>query len=340
MLTKNKPRELSIGLIRCIAMCMIILCHFLQYYQNELAFWFNVGVQIFFAVSGFLYGRKQIDDDIGFIAKNFKKILLNYYIFLLAAVPIYIAFARNNIDIKNIPFVLIAYSTIKGIGHLWFIAYILLCYIITPLLSRFSQKICECSNRSFLFVLICVVFVFQIICFTYVNFFIAAWVLCYVLSFLISKRLTDSKLKLKTILMWLIPLCFFAIIYRILFEYFFIFSFTGFKKMIFDTTLQYSQAILGLTLFFSLYAFFSKININKFNFIKKIVSFSDKYSYDIYITHQIFILGPFGIMTLFPNNYLNVFFALILIFLSGYLLNVLGNFVEKFTSRIFKTATD
>ena len=59
-------------------MVLIIACHFLQYYGNELAWWLNVGMQIFFVVSGFLYGNKNINDPIQFIKQRLKKILIPY----------------------------------------------------------------------------------------------------------------------------------------------------------------------------------------------------------------------------------------------------------------------
>lgn len=39
--------DYSISLIRLIATLFIITCHIMQYLTIELAWWFNVGVQIF-----------------------------------------------------------------------------------------------------------------------------------------------------------------------------------------------------------------------------------------------------------------------------------------------------
>ena len=41
-------------------------------------YWFNVGVQIFLFMSGWLYGKKKIDDPVSFIKKNSFKILKDY----------------------------------------------------------------------------------------------------------------------------------------------------------------------------------------------------------------------------------------------------------------------
>lgn len=61
-------------------MLMIILCHIFQFYNCILAWWFNVGVQIFLCVSGFLYGGKNIDNVTQFYTNRIKKILVPYYL--------------------------------------------------------------------------------------------------------------------------------------------------------------------------------------------------------------------------------------------------------------------
>ena len=67
--------DCAISLTRFVATCFIIICHMMQYWDMELAWWFNVGVQIFLCMSGFLYGRKGvIQDDLKFYKKNIAKI--------------------------------------------------------------------------------------------------------------------------------------------------------------------------------------------------------------------------------------------------------------------------
>ena len=79
-ITKQR-KNYSISLLRLIAMLFIVLCHFFQYYDVELAWWFNVGVQMFFCISGFLYANKKIDSAIDFITRNLQKILIPYFCF-------------------------------------------------------------------------------------------------------------------------------------------------------------------------------------------------------------------------------------------------------------------
>ena len=68
-----RERDYSSSLIRLISTIFIVTCHIMQYNNFVLAWWFNVGVQIFLCMSGFLYGQKIIDNQIGFYKKNIFK---------------------------------------------------------------------------------------------------------------------------------------------------------------------------------------------------------------------------------------------------------------------------
>ena len=55
-------RDYSISFVRYISMLFVIICHIFQYFGNELAWWLNVGVQIFLFISGYLYANKKTND--------------------------------------------------------------------------------------------------------------------------------------------------------------------------------------------------------------------------------------------------------------------------------------
>lgn len=83
-------KSYAISFIRALATAMIIACHIFQYLNMELAWWFNVGVQIFLCISGYLYGSKSIEDDFAFIVKQYGKILLDYWIVIIPATLLYL----------------------------------------------------------------------------------------------------------------------------------------------------------------------------------------------------------------------------------------------------------
>ncbi len=132
-------RDHSISAIRGISMLCIVLCHIMQYLNWELAWWFNVGVQIFLCISGFLYGKKEITQWGSFLKKGFKKILVGYYIvFLPVAFILYfiVGIASRGQVLRG----LLINGTVNGGEHLWFIPTILFCYCITVFLSLIFPK--------------------------------------------------------------------------------------------------------------------------------------------------------------------------------------------------------
>lgn len=85
-------RDYSVSSARFIAMCFIIICHMMQRddFASDIngahiswAFWFNVGVQMFLFLSGYLYSGKDNIDTVPFYKKNFPKLLTDYYVFIV-----------------------------------------------------------------------------------------------------------------------------------------------------------------------------------------------------------------------------------------------------------------
>lgn len=54
--------SVSIRYLRAIATILIVACHFLQTQENKWAFVLNIGVQLFFVMSGYLYGIRNIEN--------------------------------------------------------------------------------------------------------------------------------------------------------------------------------------------------------------------------------------------------------------------------------------
>lgn len=64
-MTINKMSDIdsiSIRYLRAIAIILIVACHFVQTLGSHWAFVLNVVVEVFFVISGFLFGYKQVND--------------------------------------------------------------------------------------------------------------------------------------------------------------------------------------------------------------------------------------------------------------------------------------
>ena len=328
---QTSKQDHAISYIRMIAMVMIVACHFCQFYGNELAYWLNVGVQIFFAVSGFLYGAKDIDDPVSFIGKQFKKILVPYFSFLLPVTLLYLVFARESFSVTSFVKAVFCVGTMEGLGHLWFIGYILFCYLITPYLFWLRKKAEGLSPFRMTLVYIALLLGVVILGTLLDSYFHPARICCYLIGFILSaysKRFGKSALKWMSLLFGIPALAINAA--RIFIKYFRCPAKGTLAYKLFFASEPYMHLLLGIALFLILYLLLKKAKPCA------LVRFSDKYSFTIYIVHLLFIISPFRTMDLTPLWPLSWLLTVALIVLGGVLLHIVSTFLSKnvFTKEI------
>ena len=297
-------------------MFLIITCHILQYHENFLAWILNVGVQIFLIISGYLYGRKKIGSTYQFLIKQFKKILVPYWIFLFFAITMYAIFQPQYINKDIVTKSLLTIGTIEGIGHLWFIRYILLCYLLVPLLNHIRDRVK--NSTQLLFAALLTMLATELI-FIKATIFTGVYINCFVFGYFIKNFEELEKRENKRNILYL----FITILAAAM-------NFTKFgiladfipeieNKFQEHLLTTYSHLLLGAMIFILLHKF---VQLNKEYTILKL---SDKYSYHIYLVHQFFILSPFTVMTLTGYSTLNVLLVYITSCLGGYLLYKTSN---------------
>lgn len=312
-------RDYKISIIRFIAMTMIVLCHFMQYYDCLLAWWLNVGVQIFLCLSGILYSQKNIKNDIVFIFKNFIKILVDYYFFIFVALVFYYIFARSQINVAVIFNLLLCNVAVSGLNHLWFINCILFCYLLTPLLAHLLYFMESMKLLGFLFsgfvIMVCV----ELLMREYINGISPAWINCYILGFLLGKvNIKYGARVMNGLIISLLILTVVSNICQIYISYFRKSQFVGKRLFLYNIFCSYAHVVLGVTIFLLLYKLLEKLHFDK-SF--RLVELSDKYSYDVYLVHHIFILGALNLESVFKIRCFNIILILAMIVISSYLLN-------------------
>lgn len=335
----RNERDLGISFIRFFSMIMIVVCHMMQYLENELAWWFNVGVQIFFIISGFLYGQKEIDNGFNWIKKRLKKILSTYYVYIIIITSVYFVFVKDlfsiNQTLKNILCVQYFIGGMVGLEHLWFITFIIICYFITPILQSIYENMLKGKNEiefwiTFIFILISIQFI-KIIGLININ---IPNLSCYIIGYFISRRYfnlnyKDDNDKMK-LLNFLIIFTFLSIVSNGIVIYLrYVKKVDGMEigNLMFD----YSHMLLGMSLFLIMYWGCKKINLKQCN----LLNFSDKYSFEIYIVHQFYILGLFSMMNLTSNLVLNILVIIVSIVISAYALKYLTNIILNIFNNIY-----
>ncbi len=128
----------SISALRFAAMCCIVACHLCQRYGLAAAWALNVGVQVFLVISGWLYGLHADISGVGnWYGKRLLRIAVPYWLVL---VPLLIADALLTMHVPSAQQVFLSLTgvrtgSIPNGHHLWYVSAILLCYLMTPLLS-------------------------------------------------------------------------------------------------------------------------------------------------------------------------------------------------------------
>lgn len=311
--TKISPSEsYAISLLRSLAMLSILTCHVLQALNNKYCWIFNIGVQVFLAISGYLNGKNDIENWIKWAKKRLNKLYIPYIIFLLVCFPFYYIFEPNAINAKAVIIYMlnlqgaISSANISGLSHLWFMTTIAICYIITPILQ---------TIRKYNF-LIPVFIIFSLL-----NFFIFkisvipfSWLFVYIMGYIYG----TTNILWKKIIAVLVSSLFIGVCVVI-----------SWKDILnYQNTLnQFFHVISGLFIIIFTIALINKLDIIRKN---KIILIADKYSYEVYLTHHVFILGPFSLIAITNNLSINIFTIIILTILSSTILSYISSNISTF----------
>jgi hypothetical protein len=126
----------------------------------------------------------------------------------------------------------------------------------------------------------------------------------------------NNKLTLKSLTLILVIITLLMNSYKIYIKYF---HYTELPGILSKIVHDYSHSLLGISLFFGMYWLFTLILSNKSE-KKGLLYYSDKYSYDIYIVHQIYILGAFTLIGFTEYLALDIVIISVLIIISAILL--------------------
>ena len=304
----------TISCIRTTAMLFIVLCHYMQALgYSVLGQLFTVGVPMFFMISGFLYGQKNVYSN-GGICNWYKnrivKIVLPIYIYYLLT-GIIMMFLKNIGEIRIVEVIcqlLNLQGFVKsgigniGTGPLWFITFILICYLITPLLQKLRERISVKKIFCIIGVLYCIEIIFIIMVKPFGSIINLVGVVNYIFAYYIgafwNKRLTVKVYVLLSAVMAI------SIGLRLIFKEIADMS-GGVAEEIYSKVIAgYSLTALALWIFFTIYKLCNIFN-KCLDEIYPIVSCLDKKSFYVYIVHYAFLVGKLSVMNITDNIVLN-----------------------------------
>lgn len=281
---------------RAFAVICILLCHLVQAnpngYVQMTAQLFNIGVEIFIIISGICFGLQgEIADNEKWYRKRMCRIYIPYEIFLLFLAIIYMIVGRDFYLANWVSCVIGIQGAnvgVLGADHTWFLTALLICYMITPILSKIF---CGRGMKKTFQLLTLIISGVMPMALAYVPWIvyhtIGANVCFYVIAYWIGIAIKNG-FQFKKEHLWLyvcIMLCAFAG------------RFVG--RMFWDDTRFYNCVIVGYTQYI---AAFSILGIFAVIFSKeksnKVIRWICQISFELYLYHYMFIVGPVSLMNI------------------------------------------
>ncbi len=345
-------KDYTVSFIRLTALVLLFSCHIFEVY----GFTYNKGrsigifgnycavcVQLFLCISGFLYGRRKDlfknYNRFHFVLKKFKKVLFDYYVYLLFFIyPIYYFLRQNEFNYSFIYKTLTISQTIYGIHHIWYIPYILSCYLITPYLFDLREYIRQKNlNKVLIFLLVFLGIILLDIFFkAYHVYFNSAWIACYVLAFFLNDFLNlFSKNKLKIIALFFLIVSSILNFYKYEVRYLILPNAQGDLKTFCNYYIDYSRSFFAISIFIVIWCLGKYYVKSDSSFVKLILDFSDKYSYDIYLVHMIFVKGFLTLVNKTHSLSLNIIMIVFVSIINAILLNKICNFLKWGAAKLY-----
>lgn len=307
--------------LRVLSVTLIFFCHVSanssiiigQYIGLVL----NVGVEIFFLLSGFCLGLQgEIQDIKKWIKKRILRIYIPYELFLVA---LFFCYIIQNTPIIWRNWILEAtglFSVVHGSTHTWFITVILVCYCITPICDKLLLVKGKVSDKFIIFVLICLSILF---CFIPVSFVSnkAPHVLYYVIAYICGRRWSayEKNVNIKKSYLW----CALVIIGMAVR---FVSRFFVDGTVLYNVVVLLTQYLVAVAISALCYIFFQNKTMPLL--LKKYCDIS----YEIYLVHYPLIVGPLYLLSVTNYFVINLIILFTFTIVSSICIFELGNSIS------------
>lgn len=315
--------------LRAMATISILLCHITGYggvlYGTIMAQFLNIGVQIFFILSGFLFGVQKLSGGGNYwkywYIKRAKRIYTPYWLFLIILCVVSIL---RGITIEPLKWLVSlsgfqGFDTVEGAGQTWYITAQLFCYLATPAISCLSFRLRNHGQRIIIVMtLLLLPLLLAVISNEYIWVFITpiAW---YALAFIVGTHWHEIELKLSK--RYLVP----SIVVMLV-----MFGIRVVGKCFCDGTVLYNRIIVGyehnisalcITLCFMI----------ALNEIKppRVIQTINNNSFEIYLYHFMFIGGPLSVIGITGNKMIDILLVILLTFVVSGAANRVINKIER-----------
>ncbi len=313
----------SISTIRMICTLSVVLLHIFQQYESIVpnlnigTDWLNLGLVMFFSISAFLYAKREITAPGKWLWKRFRELLIPSL--LVGIFTLIVFFATGHKDFSRISVTLLSCLGLQVwcadswlFVQLWFLSYILFCYITIPFIQKIPCK--NCSTVKFWSILIGCTIVAQVLVFLlestlHITLLSSGMLFRFYLPYFLFRRYDIHDKELNKTMHILTGLGMLAIFTTCLLRYT---SVTPLPSAFRELVFIYTQTLVGTVCFYWLYHLLSRIQPSR-----SILKLSDTYSYAIYLTHCLFIGYNTSIIRVCNYSVFSILLALLLTVVSS-----------------------
>ena len=336
---QGKVWDSRVSAIRLVATVLVVFCHILEQggvvLQNSilhaLGNYCSVGVPMFLLLSGYLYGQREyecFEQRVHVSIYSIKKVLLDYYVYaFLFILPLYCILMPETISFQTLFNTLLGRFGFPKLVHFWYIPYVLFCYMITPFLYDLKKMIRNIiQNRLDAFIFFTILLLILVIALSevYRGFFKPIYLCCYIIGFFLPDMLDWKKeaFTIKRLLFSVTPLCLVLNACKIYLKNIAVIEWEGTAGTMQALLYDIAHLLLGLCLFATIFFICTNIQ-NRRSFTKDeiwLLKMSDRYSFDLYIVHMLYVKGILSVMRFSNSFFLNVLLALFLTICSAIVL--------------------
>lgn len=316
---------MSIDIIRICGAALIFLCHACNesgtLVGGMLGQLFNIGVPMFFILSGYLHGQKAAPKNkLKWYGRKIERLMLPLYIFIAILAILYLA-AGLSIDLSIwgqtiIPICGLTQKYIPGCGQLWFLTHLLICYLLTPLLQAHARP----GKRGI--VLMAVVWLAACVLLAYTVPEIWCTLLNSLLSYAVGFYVLPHLLLRKHHYGLLLGTALLSCCCRLVFRY--IFDGTPFYNSV---ATELCSLALALSIIVFLFQIGELFDAEENSTVKSCVAALSNRTYEFYLVHYIFLTGPLKIKL--PHYLQSVLVALVLSAVSSAFVHLLSNLFNR-----------
>lgn len=206
-----------------------------------------------------------------------------------------------------------------------------MCYLITPVVAQSVERIVKDNFTGTICGVIIYISIFILVIEVFFDYFNSAWLICYILGFILGRISVREKKQLNKWKILFISMALGCNSMQIYLDYILGHDFQGKLHLIYGRFCDFSHVLLGIALFLSLRDMINLCYKNKYpERAVRVLNVTDDLCFDIYLVHEFFITGTFSLMEIIKYRIINIVLIFIVVLASAVALKMLSRTIQRY----------